>query len=210
MSHTEFIDPRDDLEGFLTSYEALPGTKGRFSWKKAWNHLKTINHHKRLVLEGCFRLGMYKQGLLHDMSKYHPVEFMAGCRYFQGDKSPNNVERQQEGASRAWLHHKGRNKHHLEYWVDYTLDPDIPFGGMKMPVKYVVEMYVDRVAACKNYMKDNYTDAAALEYYQKGKAKMLLHRDTAALLEFMLEMLANEGEKKTEDFIRRNILHNKK
>ena len=90
------------------------------------------------------------------------------------------------------------------------MDPEIPFGGMKMPVKFVVEMYVDRVAACKNYMKDNYTDAAALEYYQKGKAKMLLHRDTAALLESMLEMLAKEGEKKTEDFIRRNILHNKK
>jgi hypothetical protein len=204
------IDPRADIEGFLEEYNRMPGQKGKFSWRKAWGHLKTINHHKRLVMQGCFRLGLYKQGLLHDMSKYHPVEFIAGCRYFQGDKSPNNVEREQEGASRAWLHHKGRNLHHLEYWIDYTLDPDRPYGGMKMPVRYVVEMYVDRMAACKNYMKDAYRDDSALNYYNKGKAKMLLHPETGALLEFMLAMLAEKGEAYTEDYIRRYILKNKK
>jgi hypothetical protein len=206
----EFIDPREDIEGFLAAYTAMPGKKGKFSFRKAWGHLRTINHHKWLVMCGCFRLGMYKQGLLHDLSKYNPVEFMAGCRYFQGYKSPNNVEREQEGFSRAWLHHKGRNLHHLEYWLDYTVDEKINFGGMKMPVKYVVEMYVDRVAACKNYMKENYHDGSALAYYNKGRAKVLLHRDTAALLEFMLEMLARDGEKATEDYIRRHILKNKK
>ena len=206
----EFIDPREDLEGFLAAYNAMPGEKGKFSFRKARAHFHTINHHKWLVMCGCFRLGMYKQGLLHDLSKYNPVEFMAGCRYYQGFKSPNNVEREQEGFSRAWLHHKGRNLHHLEYWLDYTVDEKVNFGGMKMPVKYVVEMYVDRVAACKNYMKDNYEDGSALAYYNKGRAKVLLHRDTAALLEFMLEMLARDGEKATEDYIRRHILKNKK
>ncbi|MCR5640417.1 MAG: DUF5662 family protein [Lachnospiraceae bacterium] len=204
------IDPREDLEGFLEEYQKIPGTRGKFSWKKAWGHLRTINHHKWLVMKGCFRLGLYKQGLLHDLSKYHPVEFLAGCRYYQGNKSPNNVERAEEGCSRAWLHHKGRNLHHLEYWMDYTLDDQQIFGGMKMPVKYVVEMYVDRVSACKNYMKEHYTNRSALDYYNKGKSKLLLHPQSGALLEFMLEKLATEGEEKTEAFIRKHILHNKK
>ena len=42
-----------------------------------WGHLSTINHHKRLVLRYCFRLGLYRQGLCHDLSKYSPVEFWA-------------------------------------------------------------------------------------------------------------------------------------
>ena len=104
---------------------------------KAWKHLKTILHHKALVRAGCFKVGLYRQGLFHDMSKYSPTEFFVGCRYFQGDKSPNNAERAKKGYSAAWLHHKGRNKHHLEYWIDYSVDKDI-MTGMKMPVNYVV------------------------------------------------------------------------
>ena len=91
------------------------------SLKNAWGHLCTINHHKNLVMKGCFRLGLYKQGLLHDLSKYCPVEFFVGCKYYQGNMSPNNIERREKGYSLAWLHHKGRNKHHMEYWIDYGL-----------------------------------------------------------------------------------------
>ena len=86
---------------------------------KAWKHLCTILHHKNLVRAGCFKIGLYKQGLLHDMSKYTPTEFLVGCKYYQGTMSPNNAEREDKGYSAAWLHHKGRNKHHMEYWIDY-------------------------------------------------------------------------------------------
>ena len=85
-----------------------------------WLHFKTITRHKLLVMHYCFRAGMYKQGLLHDLSKYAPVEFLVGCKYYQGDRSPNNAEREDTGISKSWLHHKGRNKHHFEYWVDYA------------------------------------------------------------------------------------------
>ena len=98
-------------------------------------HFNTINHHKRLVMELCFKLGMYKQGILHDLSKYHPVEFLVGARYYQGTRSPNAAEREQKGYSTAWLRHKGRNKHHLEYWIDYSLDEGHYMTGMKMPTK---------------------------------------------------------------------------
>ena len=88
---------------------------------KAIRHFITITHHKILVMQGCFRIGLYKQGLLHDMSKYSPTEFLVGCRYYKGYMSPNNAERADRGYSSAWLHHKGRNKHHLEYWIDYAV-----------------------------------------------------------------------------------------
>ena len=80
-------------------------------------HYKTIHHHKMLVMQGCFRCGLYWQGLTHDLSKLSPVEFWAGAKYWQGTCSPNNAQRKAEGYSAAWLHHKGRNKHHLEYWM---------------------------------------------------------------------------------------------
>lgn len=96
-------------------------------------HYKTIHHHKMLVMKHCFRCGLYWQGLTHDLSKLAPVEFWAGAKYWQGTCSPNNAQRQTEGYSAAWLHHKGRNKHHLEYWIDYAPDGDHAMAGMRMP-----------------------------------------------------------------------------
>ena len=80
-----------------------------------WKHLHTINHHRWLVCRYCFRLGLYWQGLTHDLSKYSPREFWVGVRYFQGDHSPNDAERKAKGYSSSWMHHKGRNRHHFEY-----------------------------------------------------------------------------------------------
>lgn len=87
----------------------------------AWGHFKTITSHKLLVMKYCFKVGLYKQGLLHDLSKYSPTEFLVGAKYYQGTRSPNNAEREATGVSTSWLHHKGRNKHHFEYWVDYGI-----------------------------------------------------------------------------------------
>ena len=105
------------------------------SLKNAWNHLKTITEHKWLVMQGCFKLGLYKQGILHDLSKYTPEEFWTGVLYYQGNRSPNAAEKEVVGYSRAWLHHKGRNKHHYEYWIDLEADRSKGLQGMKMPMK---------------------------------------------------------------------------
>jgi hypothetical protein len=178
---------------------------------KAWNHFRTINHHKNLVMKGCFQVGLYRQGLLHDLSKYSPTEFLVGCKYFQGTMSPNNAEREDRGYSSAWLHHKGRNKHHMEYWIDYDVSKAAGkehggMTGMKMPVRYVVEMFIDRISASKNYQKEKYRDDSALIYYQKGKGHYLIHEDTAALLEYLLTMLAKRGEKETFAFVKNEVL----
>lgn len=177
---------------------------------KAWEHFKTITHHRHLVMKGCFAVGLYKQGLLHDLSKYQPVEFLVGCRYYQGDRSPNNAEREATGVSMAWLHHKGRNKHHFEYWIDYGLGKNVGIVGMKMPTNYVIEMFMDRIAASKNYMKDSYTDRSPLEYYSNGHHKYIIHPETDQLLKELLTMLAEQGEEATFSYIRTALLHKKK
>ena len=181
------------------------------------SHLRTVQHHRFLVLRHCWRVGLYWQGLTHDLSKFSPVEFSAGAKYYQGNRSPNEIERREKGYSAAWLHHKGRNKHHLEYWIDYGIpDKEGPHKGehkglcgMKMPVNYVVEMYIDRVAASKNYQKEKYRDDSALAYYMNGRQFHVLHDDTRALLELLLEMLAIKGEKVTNRFIREEVLSHK-
>ena len=115
-----------------------------------WGHLKTVHHHRALVRKYCCRLGLYWQGLTHDLSKYSPVEFFAGVKYFQGDHSPNDAQRKQYGYSASWMHHKGRNRHHFEYWTDYAPDGS-GIAGVEMPKKYVAEMFCDRLAASKVY-----------------------------------------------------------
>ena len=180
----------------------------------AWKHFCTITHHKNLVMAGCFKIGLYKQGLLHDLSKYSPTEFLVGCKYYQGNMSPNNAERKDKGYSLAWLHHKGRNKHHLEYWIDYGVSNENGkehrgMVGMKMPVRYVCEMIIDRISASKNYQKEQYTDHSALDYFLKGKDHYLIHPDTEALLWYLLLMLAKRGEKETFAFVKNEVLKGK-
>ncbi|MFI3208604.1 MAG: DUF5662 family protein [Eubacteriales bacterium] len=173
---------------------------------KAWGHFKTITSHKILVMKGCFQVGLYKQGLLHDMTKYSPTEFLVGCKYYQGTRSPNNAEREIIGYSSAWLHHKGRNKHHYEYWIDYAGDGSKEMKGMRMPDNYVVEMFIDRIAASKTYKKEAYTDDGPWEYYAQGIGFYIMHPEAVALLEELLKMLARDGEKKTFHYIRKVIL----
>lgn len=162
---------------------------------KAWLHFKTITKHKLMVMQYCFRIGLYKQGLLHDLSKYSPTEFLVGCRYYQGNRSPNNAEREDIGVSTSWLHHKGRNLHHFEHWVDYSLDDDRVIMGAKMPRRYVAEMVMDRISASRTYLGDAYTHHAPLEYFLKGKEKLwFIHPQTKRELEGLLRILDDCGE----------------
>jgi len=166
---------------------------------KIWKHLKTITKHKIKVGQLCFKIGLYKQGLLHDMSKYSFCELMTGAKYYQGTRSPNSAERDDKGYSMAWLHHKGRNKHHWEFWVDFTRKGLVP---AKMPQKYVLEMFCDRVAASMIYQGKNYKDSHPLEYYHAGKHSYIMHPETRALLESLLYYLDEHGLKETIQYIR--------
>ena len=174
-----------------------------------FGHLRTINHHKMLVTKTCFKVGLYKQGILHDLSKYNPVEFIPGVIYFQGDRSPINREKELKKCSRGWLHHKGRNPHHFEYCIDYSINPSGKLVGMKMSKKYVAEMVIDRICASKNYLKEKYTDRSALEYYMNGRQMMLIDEETDFLARYLLTMLSQKGEDYLLDYMKRILLKHK-
>lgn len=170
---------------------------------KWWEHLKTITQHKLLVMKHCFAVGLYRQGIMHDLSKYSWTEFSVGAKYYQGNRSPNDAEREDKGYTSSWLHHKGRNKHHLEYWMDYSLDRSkAHFVGMPMPKEYIIEMFCDRMAACKTYNKENYYAKQPWDYYAKGRAGKLLHPESKKTLEKYLKMLAIKGEEYTFRYIK--------
>ncbi len=172
---------------------------------KAWRHFCTITRHRWLVRQGCFRVGLYWQGLSHDISKYSYTEFSVGAKYFQGNRSPNTAEREAEGCSTAWMHHKGRNRHHYEYWTD--LSPVTRcYESVPMPRKYLVEMVMDRRAACKVYKGNQYHDGSPLEYFMKSRERELMHEITRQELEYLLTMLQDKGEKETFRYLKHSVL----
>ena len=175
---------------------------------KAWQHLKTITKHRWLVRLGCFRVGLYWQGLTHDLSKYSPTEFWIGARYYQGTRSPNAAEREDKGYSEAWMHHKGRNRHHYEYWTDMNRETR-RYEPIPMPRRFLVEMVMDRRAACMTYQGKNYRDDSALRYLENSREKDLMHPETLRQLRYILQMLAEEGETETFSYLRKSVLAGK-
>ena len=161
----------------------------------AWNHFRTITRHRHLVIRHCWKAGIFWQGLRHDLSKYSPTEFLPGARYYQGNRSPNEKEREVLGYSVAWMHHKGRNKHHFEYWNDYN-PKEKRVMPVKMPARYLAEMFCDRLAASKVYAGDQYQQDHSLRYFQNSNARKrgMLHPETEAKLMELLEILAQQGE----------------
>lgn len=172
--------------------------------KKLLQHFKTITKHRHMVIRHCFRAGLPFQGLLHDLSKFSPSEFFVGAKYYQGNRSPNEAERESIGYSTAWMHHKGRNKHHFEYWTDYSPGTR-SIQPVKMPFKYVIEMFCDRVSASKIYMKENYTDSSPLKYFLGGKKERFVHPETSEQVESLLRMLTEVGEEETFKYIREQV-----
>ena len=165
-------------------------------------HLKTITQHKIKVTWLCFRCHLFKQGLLHDLSKYSYIELKTGFKYYQGYRSPIDAEKEEKGYSLGWLHHKGRNKHHWEYWLDFGKYGIYPY---QMPVNYVIEMFCDRVAASMIYQKEKYTDSSALDYYIQGRDKILIHPNTDALIFSLLTYLSKNGLDKTIEYIKKEV-----
>jgi hypothetical protein len=167
-------------------------------------HLRTVNQHRKMVLKHCIKAGIPIRGLLHDLSKYSPTEFIPGVLYYQGNRSPNEKEREISGYSKAWMHHKGRNRHHFEYWTDYSTVTK-KMEAVPMPDIFIFEMFCDRVAASKIYNKEKYTDDMPLDYFLRARPKRLIADDTARKLEFLLTMLGYRGEDYTFRYIRRQV-----
>lgn len=164
-------------------------------------HFITITKHRWKVRKICFKIGIFFQGLTHDLSKYSWVEFYNGAKYYTGTKSPTIAERNDKGYSAAWMHHKGRNKHHFEYWFDSN-EKGI-YVPIKMPMKYLKEMFADRVAASKVYQGKKYTEDYPLEYLLTHRGKEMLHPESFEKLKNWLTLLKDIGEKETCKIIKK-------
>jgi hypothetical protein len=177
--------------------------------KRFFGHLHTVTRHRHIVIKNCARAGILWQGIKHDLSKYSPTEFVPGVKYYTGDRSPNEGERRDIGYSKAWIHHKGRNKHHYEYWQDIDLE-NKSYKYYPMPYRYLAEMFCDRVAASKVYRGKDYKDNDPLVYFNGGHAKEMMAPETARDLEELLTMLAEKGEKETFKYLKTEIKRRKK
>ncbi|MBP3657177.1 MAG: catalase [Clostridia bacterium] len=160
---------------------------------KFWGHLSTITRHRHTVIRHCAKAGILLQGLGHDLSKYGPTEFWQGVRFFDGTHSPTEDERRQYGYSLAWMHHKGRNRHHWEYWTDYHAEKG-RYCAVPMPRRFVAEMLCDRIAASKIYNGSRYQDGDVLNYLMSRKLKDEMHPETFRMLEHFLTILRDRGE----------------
>lgn len=163
--------------------------------KNIFKHLNLINKHKWLVFKLSVKAGIPLQGLFHDLSKYSPTEFIESVKYFNGKKSPISVSKQENGYSKAWLHHKGRNKHHYEYWFDYATEDTTPI----IPYKYFVEMICDSLAAGMIYQGKNWNDEYQLTYWLKTREKARINPKMDKLLTRIYTDVAKRGVDKVLD-----------
>lgn len=158
-------------------------------------HLKTVMTHRKWVRHYCFKAGLYWQGLTHDLSKYHPVEFLESVKYYQGTRSPIDACKEANGYSKAWLHHRSHNKHHREYWTDYY---DQGCYSLIMPYKYAAEMVCDFLGAGRAYMGDKFTFSGEYDWWvAQLKKNICIH---PAIARFVTRVLiecrkANSAEK---------------
>ena len=167
--------------------------------KKFFGHLKTVIVHKHIVFKLCIKAGIPIRGILHDMSKYSFVEFFEGVKYYDGSRSPISICKKDVGYSKAWLHHKGRNKHHFEYWYDFNAPEKTPV----MPFKFFCELICDNIAAGIAYQKKNWSPKETLKYFLNRKDREYMNPNIEKALIEVYENLASDGINKTIN--RRNL-----
>lgn len=148
--------------------------------KRFFGHTKTVVKHKIEVAKICFKFGLYWQGIVHDMSKFSPTEFIPSVKYYSGTRSPIEAEKEDKGYSMAWLHHKSKNKHHFWYWVDYDMNQ--VQAPVRIPLRYVYELLADTIAAGKVYSSNAGKEWKQSDPYEYYKAH---NRDAENGIEFM-------------------------
>jgi len=171
---------------------------------KLVKHFHTVNKHRWYVFIYAVKAGIPVRGLLHDLSKYSFVEFFESVKYYDGHRSPITFARQDKGYSLAWLHHKGRNKHHLEYWEDVRKGER--FGSF-IPYPYIVECVCDKIAACKVYNGKNYSDNQPLDYWNTvdKNSPVQVHPGIVEFVDVVLKKIAKSG---IHSALKKNYLKN--
>lgn len=158
---------------------------------KRLRHWSTITKHRIIVRHYCFKCGQYWRGLTHDLSKYSFVEFESGVKYFKGYRSPIEVEKEKNGFSLAWQHHKGHNPHHWEYWIDNVgTRKNTP---IKIPYNYLIEMICDWIGAGKVYLDKKWTQEEPYNYYIQHKTERIINPFSDKIIIYLLETIRDYG-----------------
>lgn len=162
--------------------------------KNILRHIKLVLKHKWLVFKFACKIGIPWRGFMHDWSKFSPTEFGESINYYMGTHSPVTEARRQNGYSKAWVHHVGKNKHHYQYWVDWNSNGPMP---VVMPYKYVAEMICDKLSAGIVYSGRNYNDSEPIKYYEKERKTAVIHESVDKVLLEVFTQIENKGIKKT-------------
>ena len=156
--------------------------------QKFFGHLKTVCVHKWWVFYYCCKFGMPITGLLHDLSKFSPTEFFESVKYYSGTRSPIDACKEDIGWSRAWMHHKGRNKHHYEYWQDNFDNGGVP---LQIPFKYNLEMLCDYLGAGRAYSGKKFTYRGEYGWWlTKCKKPLAMHPVNKLFIDWMLNAMS--------------------
>lgn len=128
-----------------------------------FRHFGLVNRHRWHVFTNGCRCGIGFHCFFHDLSKYHPKEFLRSVKYFNGKHSPVFEERlQNDYFSFICQRHTRRNKHHWEYWTDYFQGHIL---AMTMPWKYATEYVCDMLSASYCYDPKTFTKEKTLNYF---------------------------------------------
>ena len=147
-------------------------------------YLAYLLRHKALVMQECARFGIWRRGLVHDLSKFLPSEWSPYVERFHGGG------RGQEAFSRAWQHHANRNSHHWQYWVMGQADGN---RVLEMPADDVREMVSDWIAMGRA------RGTCARQWYEDNRDQMVLSPGTRAEVERLLEHMARRCEAPNRD-----------
>ena len=161
--------------------------------KNIIGHIKTVTKHKWIVFKLACKAGIHWRGFWHDFSKFSPTEFGESIKYYVGVHSPITEAKKDKGYSDAWLHHKGRNKHHLEYWIDFDAKPVVPV----IPYKYAVEKVCDDLSAGMVYNGKNWKQDTQYNYYMLQREKVLVHPKIDNFLTEVFLQVKENGVKQT-------------
>jgi len=147
-------------------------------------YLAYVLRHKWFVFTECCKLGIWWQGVTHDLDKFRPSMWFPYVDVFYGNKpSPrdhsgyyDDSKVEKEPFLLAWLGHIHRNKHHWQYWV--LLHDDGGQSTFPMSDRYRREMLADWRGAGRAQGKPD-----TKTWYEKNKNHMILHEKTRNWIE---------------------------
>ena len=166
-----------------------------------WNYLKYVIRHKWFVFIACCKHRIIWRGIMHDMSKFRPSEFIPYAKYFYGQYDDGEVEK---NFNKAWLLHIHRNPHHWKYWVlqndTITTQPKL----ILIPIQYLKEMGCDWLGAEKAITGRD----SIKEWYLKNKNQIQLNKTSREWIEKNFIKISTEQSETNTDSESENPVEN--